>query len=262
MSMILPRRPLLLGAASILAGAAERAPVSAIPVSRLDTPWWRIRHQEKLAELRARRVDLLCIGDSITQDWERRGPPERHDFAPVWQRFYGDRNAVNLGFNGDNTGHLLWRLRNGELDGIAPKAAVLLIGANNLGRVRWSAAQTVAGIAAALDEVRRRLPGTQVLLLGMLPSVRSEWVTRTTAEVNRGLAARYGDGQAPGVTYMDVSALFLRPDGGVDRTRFYDDQLDPPGPPLHPTAQAHERMAEAIEPTLARMLGDRSKVGG
>ena len=77
-----------------------------------------------------------------------------------------------------------------------------------------------------------------------------------------GLAARYGDGQAPGVTYMDVSALFLRPDGGVDRTRFYDDQLDPPGPPLHPTAQAHERMAEAIEPTLARMMGDRSKVGG
>ena len=58
MSMILPRRPLLLGAASILAGAAERAPVSAIPVSRLDTPWWRIRHQEKLAELRARR----CTG--------------------------------------------------------------------------------------------------------------------------------------------------------------------------------------------------------
>ena len=45
--------------------------------------------------------------------------------------------------------------------------------------------------AVALDEVRRRLPGTQVLLLGMLPSVRSEWVTRTTAEVNRGLAARY-----------------------------------------------------------------------
>ena len=260
------RRLLLLAtvplAASFLGGAGERVPVSTLPVSRLDTAWWRRRHQEKLAELRDGLVDLLWIGDSITQDWERRGPPDWQDFAPVWQRFYGGRNAVNLGFKGDNTGHLLWRLRNGEVDGISPKAAVLLIGANNLGRVRWSAAQTVAGIAAVLDELRRRLPSTQVLLLGVLPSVRSDWVTRTTAEINRELAARYGGGQAPGVTYMDVSALYLLPDGRVDRTQFYDIQYTPPEPPLHPTAQAHERLAEAIEPTLARMLGDRSRLGG
>ena len=259
--MLLSRRLLLLGPASLLGGAAERVPVSAVPISRLDTAWWRIRHEEKLSEVRARRVDLLWIGDSITQDWERRGPPAWQDFAPVWQRFYGDRNAVNLGFKGDNTGHLLWRLRNGEIDGITPGAAVLLIGANNLGRVRWSAPQTVAGIAAVLAELRRRLPGTPVLLLGLLPSVRSDWVTRTTAEVNRELAARYGGGQAPGVTYVDVSALYLLPDGRVDRTQFYDDQLTPPEPPLHPTAQAHERLAEAIEPMLARMMGDRSRVG-
>ena len=260
--MILSRRLLLLGPATLMGGAAERVPVSTVPVSRLDTPWWRIRHEEKLAEVRSRPVDLLWIGDSITHDWERSGPPAWHDFAPVWRRFYGDRNAVNLGFRGDNTGHLLWRLRNGEIDGISPEAAVLLIGANNLGRVRWSAPQTVAGIAAALAELRRRLPGTQVLLLGILPSVRSDWVTRTAAEVNRGLAARYGDGQTPGVTYIDVSALYLLSDGRVDRTQFYDDQLTPPEPPLHPTAQAHERLAEAIEPTLARMMRDRSKVGG
>ncbi len=260
--MILSRRFLLLGAIPLLSGAAERVPVSAVPVSRLDTPWWRARHEEKLAELRGRPVNLLWIGDSITQDWERRGPPAWQDFAPVWQHFYGDRGAVNLGFKGDNTGHLLWRLRNGEIDGISPKAAVLLIGANNMGRVRWSPPQTVAGIAAVLDELRRRLPDTQVLLLGILPSVRSEWVTRTTAEVNRELAARYGDGQVPGVTYVDASALYLLPDGHVDRTQFYDIQYTPPEPPLHPTAQAHERLAELIEPTLARMLGDRSKVGG
>ena len=260
--MILSRRLLLLGAAPLLSGSAERVPVSTLPVSRLDTAWWRVRHQQKLAELRDGPVDLLWIGDSITQDWERSGPPEWQDFAPVWERFYGDRNAVNLGFKGDNTGHLLWRLRNGEVDGISPRAAVLLIGANNMGRVRWSAPQTVAGITVVLDELRRRLPDTQVLLLGVLPSVRSDWVTRTTAEINRELAARYGGGQAPGVTYMDVSALFLLSDGRVDRTCFYDDQLTPPEPPRHPTAQAQERLAEAMEPTLARLLGDRSKVGG
>lgn len=259
--MSIPRRLVLSAVLPLLGAAAERVPVAAIPVARMDTAWWRNRHLEKLAEVASRPVDLLWIGDSITQDWERQGPQDWAWFAPVWQRFYGDRNAVNLGFRGDNTGHLLWRLRNGEVDGVSPRAAVVLIGANNLGRVRWSAPQTVAGIAAVVDELRRRLPETSVLLLGMLPSVRSAWVTSTTAEVNRALAARYGDGAVPGVTYMDVSALYLHPDGSVDRGRFYDDLLTPPDPVLHPTAQSHERLAEAIEPTLARMMGDRSKVG-
>lgn len=258
--MNIPRRLMLLGPALLMGAAAERVPVAATPLSRMSTPWWRARHEEKLAELRSSRVNLLWLGDSITQDWEKRGPPDWQDFAPVWQRFYGDRGAVNLGFKGDNTGHLLWRIQNGEVDGVSPRAAVVLIGANNLGRVRWSAPQTVAGIAAVLAELRRRLPETRLLLLGMLPSIRSSWVSRTTNEVNRELAGRYGGGAAPGVTYMDVSALFLRPDGQVDRTRFYDDLLSPPDPPLHPTAQAHARLAASIEPTLAAMLGDRSKV--
>ncbi|GAC1346482.1 MAG: hypothetical protein NVSMB18_28850 [Acetobacteraceae bacterium] len=251
---VIGRRLLLLGPALVL-GAADRVPVAATPISRLDTPWWRARHQEKLAELRRGRVDLLWLGDSITQDWELEGPPEWRDFAPVWRRFYGDRHAVNLGFKGDTTAHLLWRMQNGELDGIRPKAAVVLIGANNMGRVHWTAEQTVAGIAAVIEELRRRLPGTRVLLLSVLPSVRSRYVSRTTVAINQALAARYaGSGE---VTYMDVSRLFLR-DGEVDRTQFYDDLLQPPDPPLHPTASAQQRLAEAIEPTLAGLLGDRN----
>ncbi len=256
-TLALTRRLALAGAAALL-GGADRVPVAAIPVSRLDTPWWRARHQEKLAELRGRRVDLVWLGDSITQDWEKQGPPEWQDFAPVWQRFYADRNALNLGFRGDNTGHLLWRMQNGELDGIRPRAAVVLIGANNLGRVRWSAPQTVAGIVAVVDELRRRQPAARILLLGILPSVRSKWVTRTANAVNQELAALYPSGGA--IAFMDLSSLFLH-DGQVDRTQFYDDQLNPPDPPLHPTAQAQARMAEAIEPTLAAMLGDRARVG-
>ncbi len=253
---MLTRRLALLGAGALL-GAADRVPVAATPLARQDTPWWRTRHQEKLAELRSRRVDLVWLGDSITQDWEKQGPPDWQDFAPVWQRFYGGRNAVNLGFRGDNTSHLLWRMRNGELDGIHPKAAVVLIGANNLGRVHWSAPQTLAGIVAVVDELRSRLPATRVLLLGILPSVRSKYVSRTANAVNLGLAERYPPGGD--VTFMDLSRLFVR-DGQVDRTQFFDDQLDPPDPPLHPTAQAQERIAEAIEPTLAAMLGDRPRM--
>ena len=265
---MLTRRLALTAGAATLLGGAERVPVAALPLSRLDTAWWRIRHQDKLAELRSGRVDLLWLGDSITQDWEKRGPPDWQDFAPVWQHFYGDRHAVNLGFRGDNTGHLLWRMQNGELDGIRPKAAVVLIGANNLGRVHWNAPQTVAGIVAVVDALHRRTPGTHVLLLGILPSVRSKYVTKTSGAVNRDLALRYAPGNEAGadeagtgrVVFMDLASLFLR-DGQVDRTQFYDDLLDPPDPPLHPTAQAQARMAEAIEPTLAAMLGDRPKTG-
>ena len=259
---VLTRRLALAGATALL-GGAERAPVAAVPLSRLDTPWWRSRHQEKLAELRSGRVDLLWLGDSITQNWEKRGLPAWQDFAPVWQRFYGDRHAVNLGFRGDNTGHLLWRMGNGELDGIQPKAAVVLIGANNLGRVHWNAPQTVAGIVAVVDTLRRRLPGTAVLLLGILPSVRSKYVTKTSQAVNHELALRFAPSDEAGagpVVFTDLAHLFLR-DGQVDRTQFYDDLLDPPDPPLHPTAQAQARIAEAIEPTLAAMLGDRPKGG-
>jgi lysophospholipase L1-like esterase len=258
------RRLAALTLAAPLLGGLERSPVAATPISRMETGWWRARHEAKLVEARAMQasghpVQLVWLGDSITQDWELTGPEPWRDFAPVWQRFYGGRQALNLGFGGDTTAHLLWRMTNGELDGLRPKAAVVLIGANNMGRVHWSAPQTVAGITAVLDEARRRMPGIKILLVSVLPSIRSRYVDRTTEAINHELAARYGSGAVSGIAWVDVTRLFLR-DGAVDRTQFFDDQLTPPNPPLHPTAQAQARLAEAIEPTLAAMLGDRSRV--
>ena len=246
------KRALLL-AAAVLAAAAGPA---ASPFSRDTLPWWHARHEEKLARVRQGHVDLVFLGDSITQDWEQHGPPEWRDFAPQWQRFYGDRNAVNLGFKGDTTASLLWRMQHGEVDGIQPKAAVVLIGANNNGRVHWSAEQTLEGIAAVIAEARRKLPGTKILLLSVLPSERSAWVDQTTEAINRGLAQRYGAGQDPAVTFMDVTSLFMQ-GGKLDRAAFLDSYLTPPDPLLHPTAQAQARLSEAIEPVLARMMGDR-----
>ena len=250
--------PAVLGGA---AGAADRprVAVSTTPISRMDTPWWRARHEAVLNRMREGHADLIWVGDSITQDWEHPGPPEWDAFAPVWSRFYGDRDAVNLGFKGDNTSHLLWRLQHGEVDGISPKAAVLLIGANDMGLVHWNAEQCTAGIVACVDELRRRLPSTKILLLAVLPSLRNDYVTRTTALVNRNLADKYGSGAERDVTYMDVGYIFER-NGQVDRSQFLDPYLVPPDPPLHPTAQAQARMAEAVEPTLARMLSVASKV--
>lgn len=232
-----------------------RTIIAAIPISRMDLPWWHARFEAKQADLRAKPPALIFLGDSITQNWERHGPPDWADYAPAWQRFYGDRAAANLGFIGDTTANLIWRMRNGELDGISPKVAVVLIGANNLGRVHWSAEDTVAGIDTIIAELHHRLPHTKVLLLGVLPSDRTQWATETTVAINRTLAAKYGHGSEP--TFLDVGHMFMR-DGKLDRALFYDPKLTPPEAPLHPTAQGMTLMAAAMEPTLAALLGDRN----
>ena len=233
---------------------SARAILAATPISRMDLSWWRDRHEAKLVELARTKPELIFLGDSITADWEKSGPPEWQDFVPAWQRFYGDRRAVNLGFKGDTTASLLWRIRNGEVAGIAPKAAVVLIGANNLGRVHWSAEDTIAGIDVIINELHRRLPSTKILLLAVLPSERSPWISETTAEINQMLAERYKDDRS--VSFLDLTALFMR-NGKLNRDLFLDPRLTPPDPPLHPSAQGQALIAKAMEPMLATMLGDR-----
>jgi lysophospholipase L1-like esterase len=249
----------LVAALLLLCGATPppHAVLAAAPISRMDQSWWRTRHEAKLAELRSHPVDLIFLGDSITQDYEVSVPPEWRDFIPVWQRFYGGRNAVNLGFNGDATSHLLWRIENGEVAGIAPKVAVILIGANNLGRLHWPPQDTVAGIDAIIDQLHKRLPHTKLLLLGVLPSDRSAWATETTLAINAALAARYRPGGD--VTYLDIGRVFMR-NGQLNRDLFFDPLLTPPSAPLHPTAEGQALMAAAIEPTLAKLLGDRPHI--
>jgi lysophospholipase L1-like esterase len=239
----------------IVPTTARAAALAATPISRMDTKWWRERHEEKLAELRRGPVDLVFLGDSITQNYEKSGPPAWQDFVPVWQHFYGDRHALNLGFSGDATSHLLWRIEHGEIDGIAPKVAVILIGANNLGRLHWPTQDNVAGVEAVVDATRRKLPRTRILLLGILPSERTPWATQTTLATNAALAAHYGGGAVPGVTWLDIGGVFTR-NGALDRALYYDPLLTPPEVPLHPTAEGQARMAEAIEPALAALLGE------
>lgn len=250
------RRWLLAAPLSVLLAPqdAAAAVLAATPISRMDLKWWRDRHVEKIQELRRVHPRLIFLGDSITQDWESDGPEPWRAFVPAWRRFYGDRDAVNLGFKGDTTSSLLWRIRNGEVEGIAPKVAVILIGANNLGRLHWSAADTVLGIDTIIGEVRRRLPSTRILLLGVLPSERSDWVTETTWTINRALDEKYA--RDPVVTFLDVGFVFVK-DGRLNRDLFYDPKLSPPEPPLHPTAQGQALMSAAMEPVLAGLLGDK-----
>ena len=245
--------PIILSIGALLAGAGLRN-IAVEPVSRMSQSWWRVRFEEKQVELHRTPVELLWLGDSITQNWERSSDEDWRNFAPAWQRFYGDRHAVNLGFKGDSTCHLLWRLQHGELDGIAPRVAIILIGANNFGHVHTDADETFDGIEVILDEVHRRLPRTHIILLGVLPSIRSDWVSRNTVDLDRRLKATAGDRAY--VTYADVGDLFLT-QGRVDPTKFIDPRLTPAAPPLHPTAQVQAEIAERIEPIIAPLLGDR-----
>ena len=196
----------------------------------------------------------MFYGDSITQDYELSGPPEWRDFAPVWQRFYGDRHAVNLGFTGDATSHLLWRIENGEARGIDPKVAVILIGANNFGRLHWSAEDSAAGIDAIVTQLRHRLPHTRLVLLGVLPADRSAWATETTTAINQLLAARYGTWRRRDVPGYWARVHERRADWitTCSWTRSYAAQ---PRRCIRPR-RVSSVMAEAIEPTLAKLLGD------
>jgi lysophospholipase L1-like esterase len=241
--------------------------LAAVPISRMDLPWWRVRFEHSLERAGQGHVGLVWLGDSITQNWERKGPSPYAAYAPVWERFYGDREAVNMGFRGDTTANVIWRLDNGEVRGISPTALVLLIGANNFGRVHWNAEKTLAGINAIIAILRRQLPETQILLLGVLPSERSPWITANTALVNEELAETYRD--RPYVTFQNVGTLFYR-NGKLDRSLYLDPHeavlashepgattTTVPSVALHPDARGMEMIAAAIEPTLHRLMNDR-----
>ncbi len=235
--------------APLLAAAGPSLPLAARPIERSEK-WWQARHAEKLAELRTTKPELIWLGDSITENFERSDAQPWAKFRAVWDHYYAPRRAVNLGFKGDATSHLLWRITHGELGGIAPKAAVMLIGANNMGRLHWSAEDTVTGIDTILAETRRRLPTTRILLLSVLPSDRSEWASATTVQINTMLARRP---KIDSVIFQDVTSLYMR-DGRFDHAMFYDPLLSPPEPALHPTAEGMGRLAAAIEPTLSGLM--------
>jgi lysophospholipase L1-like esterase len=244
------RHPRLLAAAMLLAAASPES-LAWRPLSRLDLPWWKQRFAEKQAELKHGDPQLLWLGDSITESWEMASDKPWLNYRPVWDRYYGSRHAINLGFKGDTTAHLLWRIENGETDGIHPKAAIVLIGANNFGRLHWPAAPTLKGVQTIVGALQSRLPGIRILVIGVLPSIRGAWVDQNAAALNRGLQAAYS--HVPDVRFQDVSGLFLK-DGRVDPDDFRDPKLTPPQIPLHPTAQMQARIAAAIEPAVRDML--------
>ena len=195
---------------------------SILPASRTES-WWTARHDARQQEAVAlkQQVELVMIGDSITHYWETTG-------AEAWNQRYAPRNALNLGFSGDRTEEMLYRLRSGEVDGLTPDTVVVMAGANNIGH-RFDTAEDVAlGVGAIIDEVRTRIPDADILLLGLLPRGGRPLLNERTQEVNQLLQQ---EGAAPDVTYLDMTPAFLDEHGEADR------DLMPDG--LHPNAAGY-----------------------
>jgi len=144
---------------------------------RNNQPGWPQRHEKFNARAKQGAekgdIDLIFMGDSITEGWE--GPGKE-----VWAEFYGNRNAVNMGISGDRTQHLLWRIENGNLEGLekpkaghAPKLVVVMIGTNNSAGKDHTAQEIADGVQAVVMAARAKLPQTPVLLLGIFPAARS-----------------------------------------------------------------------------------------
>jgi lysophospholipase L1-like esterase len=225
----------VMGIAGLLAGglrANAQGPVTVVPQPRQGA--WMARHRELLEQAKRGNIDLLFLGDSITQAWSK----------DVWNRFYGERRAANFGIGGDRTQHVLWRIQNGELDGISPKVVVLMIGTNNASS---STPDEIAqGITAIVQEVRRRLPQAQLLVLGLFPREQKHGGVRERLKVVNEQIAKLDD--RAHVRFLDIGKAFLNDDDTISREIMPDF--------LHLTRRGYRIWAEAMEPTLWAMLDE------
>ena len=197
---------------------------------------WLKRHEAMNERVKQGDVDLVFIGDSITQGWEGSG-------KEVWQKFYGERKAVNLGISGDRTQHVIWRLDHGNLEGISPKVAVIMIGTNNSGSN--SPEEIAQGVTKIVEQIREKTPETKILLLATFPrGADPSDEKRQVNEQSNSIVEKLADNEH--VFYLDIGDEFLDDDGKLSKEIMPD--------LLHLSEQGYTIWAESIESTLAKLL--------
>jgi lysophospholipase L1-like esterase len=218
-------------AATNTVGAALIAATRSSPTN------WLARHEGFVAQAKKGGVDILFMGDSITDNWRSRG-------KNVWNTAYAPRHAANFGIGGDRTQHVLWRIEHGELDGINPKVTVLMIGTNNSNS---DPAEDIAeAIRLIIGDIHSRIPNTKILLLAVFPRNRPgerPAQVETIHKVNA-LIAKYDDGKT--VKFLDINSKFLGSDGELHADIMPDY--------LHPNEKGYQIWSDAMEPTLSEML--------
>jgi lysophospholipase L1-like esterase len=201
------------------------------------------RHETFVGIARKGDVDVLFLGDSITDAWGGEGHGGGNGVAIFKERFV-PLKAANFGISGDQTQHVLWRLQNGELDGIQPKVVMLMIGTNNMGGN--TAEQIAEGVIAVVKEIHKRSPTTKVLLLGIFPrSKNADDSVREKIKQTNSIIAKLDDGGKT-VKYLDIGDKFLEPDGSLSKDIMYDF--------LHLTAEGYKRWADAVEEPIKELM--------
>ena len=221
--------------------AEATASKSITPAERLKEGWWQKRWDAKLVQTKeAEKAELVFLGDSITQGWEG-GAAKK-----TWDEHFGKYHPLNLGFSGDRTEHLLWRLKNDEesLKKLSPKVAVILIGTNNTGHEQRPAADTTAGIKAVLDELQAVWPKTKLLVLSVFPRGEGpeDKMRKLNDEINVEVA-KLADNKK--IFVQDISASFMAPDGTLPKEIMPDK--------LHLSGQGYELWAKAMDPKLKEL---------
>jgi lysophospholipase L1-like esterase len=216
----------------------------AVPAPRTkDYSWmkvatWNERHEQYLKRAKEGKCDLLFLGDSITEGWGNND---------TWKKMYAPRNAVNFGIGGDTTQNVHWRITNGELEGLAPKAIVLMIGTNNFGLHNDNPEDVARGVEALVKTLRTKLPAAKILLLGMFPrDVKPGTDFRKRIATANELIAKLADDKH--VSYLDIGGKFLAEDGTLPKEIMPD--------ALHLSPKGYELWAEGMEERLKKVLGE------
>jgi len=196
---------------------------------------WVKRHEGFVEQAKKGGVEFLLMGDSITDGWRGGG-------KKVYSEAFDALKPANFGIGGDRTQHVLWRLQNGELDGITPKVCMLMIGTNN---GKDSADDVAAGITAIIKEIQKKSPTTKVLLLGIFPRGPMPNPGREKNDKVNTMVAKLDDGGKT-VKYLDIGAKFMNEDKSISKEIMPDF--------LHLTEKGYQIWADAVLPTVKEML--------
>jgi lysophospholipase L1-like esterase len=203
-----------------------------------------LAHQQLLAKARSGGIDVYFLGDSITRRW---GALDYPDFLAHWKKSFYGWNAADFGWGGDRTENVLWRLENGELDGVNPKVIVLLAGTNNVGKEPGDEARiadVTRGLKAVVDTCRRKAPASTIVLTAIFPRNDNPAVVPTIQRINANLA-QMADGKS--IRFLDVNAGLADANGVLFEGMTVDG--------LHPSLKGYEVWAAGLKPILTELLG-------
>lgn len=198
---------------------------------------WAARHTNFLRRAGEGSVQVLFLGDSITEGWGGND---------VWKQHYTPLRSANFGIGGDTTQNVLWRVTHGELDGISPKVVVLMIGTNNFGLHNDEPDDVARGVTAIVHELIRREPDSKILLLGIFPrDEKPDTDFRGRVQKTNERLSSLDDGRT--VRFLDIGPKLTRDDGTIDPEIMPDY--------LHLSEKGYAIWADAMESTLEELLG-------